>query len=601
MRNLPLLTIAMLAMVLAAGVADANAQRPRWAVHSYSFTHPAVQTIVADLNGDGKPDVIQLTAPDYQTIRVLLGNGNGTFQAPKYTTLSYFVHQIAVSDINRDGKPDLVAVGDVEFSVSLGNGDGTFRSAIDTMVMQWVLSMAVGDVNNDGYPDVIAGNGVYLGNGKGSFAFKGAFFNWYYEEPIWVDYLLRRFSNVAYNDVVVVEPHIQDIIRSFRNTGGGTFMLVQTIPPAAGAIGPIYVADLNNDGKLDILINCQGTGVMLMLGNGDATFKTPQVIYTPGWPGLGYVNADKRLDLVIATHNPGPGTYVLYTYLNNGTGYFSSPKINTTLKCNDFLMGDLNGDGLSDLLCDTATGTQVALSNGDGTYTTGVATSNNLSTLIALTDITRDGASDAILLSNDGTTMYTLANLSGTIVTPSTSPSVLVYRQPFYVKATVVPSLTPNASTPPGGTVTVKDGSTLLGSAAVGTSLYVSGGFSVGTHTLSFTYGGDYNFNPHTVSLTRTVSKAASYTSVTSSANPSSHGQPVTFSAKVSPQYGGVPAGKVTFKDGSTVLATIALSSGRAAWTTASLSVGTHSISVTYSGDTNFRSSASPVLYQKVN
>jgi hypothetical protein len=586
------------------------AQRPRWSLHSFPLSNGASQTVVADVNGDGKPDLIQLTG-DSLTIQVLLGNGNGTFQAAKFTTLPTFVHQFAVIDVNRDGKLDLVALGDNQFTVLLGNGDGTFQAGKVTIVNVFTTTMVVGDLNNDGFPDVIAGNEVFLGDGKGNFNLNGTLFSWNFEEAIVDSYAFRDFNNDGHNDVVVLDGFLQNEIRSFRNTGNGTFVLMQTIqfPILPQGLGPIYVADLNNDGKLDILVHVlsacpTGTcpaAIMIALGNGDGTFQTPQVFNTAGLAGLGDVNGDKKLDLIIATHNSTTGTYEIDTYLNNGTGQFTSPKVNTTLQCNDFLAADLDGDRLSDLLCDTPTGTEVALSKGDGTYIAGATTVNNPSTILALTDITRDGAKDAILEANDGSKIYTLANLSGTNVTPSTSPSSLLYRQPFVLSAAVAPSLTPNVSTAPGGTITFKDGSAVLGSAAVGANFADSGGMNVGTHTLTASYGGDNFFNPRAVTFTRTVAKAGSHTSLTSSLNPSPRGHAVTFTAKVSPQFAGTPGGKVTFKNGTTVLATVTLSSGKATFTTSTLPVGSHSITATFTGDGNFNSSASPVLTQKVN
>ena len=89
-------------------------------------------------------------------------------------------------------------------------------------------------------------------------------------------------------------------------------------------------------------------------------------------------------------------------------------------------------------------------------------------------------------------------------------------------------------------------------------------------------------------------------TAVTSSANPSTYGSPVTLTATVTPSSG--PTGSVTFKDGSTVLGTQPLSaSGQASYQTSSLAAGTHSITAVYSGDSTYASSTSPALSQSVN
>jgi hypothetical protein len=93
----------------------------------------------------------------------------------------------------------------------------------------------------------------------------------------------------------------------------------------------------------------------------------------------------------------------------------------------------------------------------------------------------------------------------------------------------------------------------------------------------------------------------ATSTSLTSSANPSMSGQPVTLTATVTAG-AGTPGGTVTFKDGATVLGSVALdASGRAAFTTSALSVASHSITAAYAGDARFAASSSPVLAQVVN
>jgi hypothetical protein len=106
--------------------------------------------------------------------------------------------------------------------------------------------------------------------------------------------------------------------------------------------------------------------------------------------------------------------------------------------------------------------------------------------------------------------------------------------------------------------------------------------------------------------VTPQVSQAGSGVSValTMGTNPSLFGQALTFTATVNPQFAGVPTGQVTFKDASSILGTKALDgSGKAALTTATFGMGTHSITAFYTGDVNFTpsdSSSSP-LSQTVN
>jgi hypothetical protein len=95
--------------------------------------------------------------------------------------------------------------------------------------------------------------------------------------------------------------------------------------------------------------------------------------------------------------------------------------------------------------------------------------------------------------------------------------------------------------------------------------------------------------------------QSASSTALTSTANPSTVGQSVTFTATVSPVSPGTgtPTGTVTFKDGATVLGTTNLAAGQASFTTSALSVGGHAITASYSGDGSF-SASSASLTQNV-
>ncbi len=98
------------------------------------------------------------------------------------------------------------------------------------------------------------------------------------------------------------------------------------------------------------------------------------------------------------------------------------------------------------------------------------------------------------------------------------------------------------------------------------------------------------------------VVQTATSTSVGSSANPAVFGQSVVLTVTVAPASGsGTPTGTVTFQDGATTIATQALSGGQASVTISNFSVGSHSITATYGGDTNFTGSASPAFSQTVN
>jgi large repetitive protein len=123
----------------------------------------------------------------------------------------------------------------------------------------------------------------------------------------------------------------------------------------------------------------------------------------------------------------------------------------------------------------------------------------------------------------------------------------------------------------------------------------------VGTNSTTAVYGGDSSFASSTSkAVKQVVDKATTTTSLASSQNPSRVGQSVTFTANVAPQFGGTVTGKVTFKDGTALLKTVALSGGVAKYTTSKLTEGAHTITATYNGSADFTDSSAS-LAQTVN
>jgi hypothetical protein len=189
-----------------------------------------------------------------------------------------------------------------------------------------------------------------------------------------------------------------------------------------------------------------------------------------------------------------------------------------------------------------------------------------------------------------------------TSVASSANPSL--YGQSVTLTATVSP-VAPGFGTPT-GSVTFYDGSTTLGTAVLskGVAKLVTKTLAAGSHAIKAVYSGDAGFAGSKSSvLTQTVNSDATSTSLTSSLNPSSLGQAVTFTANVSvvAPGSGIPSGTVTFYDGSTPLATVTLRSASAKFTTKALAAGGHSITAVYNGDSNIQGSTSPVLVQTVN
>jgi hypothetical protein len=196
-----------------------------------------------------------------------------------------------------------------------------------------------------------------------------------------------------------------------------------------------------------------------------------------------------------------------------------------------------------------------------------------------------------------------VVNKDATTVGLTSSPNPSAARQAVTFTATVTANA-PGGGIPT-GTVTFKTTKTILGTVTLGST----GHAQLTTSTLSVTttvtavYNGDSNFLTNSGSVVQTVTpKTATSTSVASSLNPSTFGQPVTFTATVTHAGSGTPTGTVTFFDVKTRLGSATLNSnGTATFTTSTLAVGSHSITAFYGGDCNFASSTSPMLTQTVN
>jgi hypothetical protein len=188
-----------------------------------------------------------------------------------------------------------------------------------------------------------------------------------------------------------------------------------------------------------------------------------------------------------------------------------------------------------------------------------------------------------------------------TSLASSLNPST--YGQSVTFTATVIPVGISGTVT---GNVTFKDTvngvTTTLGTQSLsgGVARGTTSALIAGTHTITAFYNGNATYSPSTGTLTQTVNKATTTTTLTSSLNPSNYLQSVTFTATVTGQYGGTPTGTVTFSYSGGTLCTSALSSAVATCATAALTVGSDLITGAYNGDNNYLTSTG-TLTQTVN
>jgi len=580
----------------------------------YPVASDPVGVTVEDVNNDGNTDIVA-SCHRSADIKILLGDGSGTVTPATvgYVTGGSPLVPPLVADFHGDTtKPDVV-VPDDEFSFVYleGYGDGSLRSAVTYYaepgagVHAAAVNIASGDFNGDGIPDFVIGNfdagatpntsvTVFLSNPGGSL------------NP-GVNYSNSRFPNYALQYVAVADfngdgkldiaatDNFNGVVQIFTGNGDGTFTVGATYKTdtATGAnpVG-LIVGDFNGDGKPDLaVINNYGipsssakVSILINNGKGFNTAVTYALSTVATELTAADVNGDKKLDLVVPLYgicgtppgctNPGSAVAIL---LGNGDGTFKSqPDFQLTyLNPYDAAVGDVNGDGKVDLVVTIEDqqkyhqGIAVALGNGNGTFQTPVLLASTLQNpaqdvplpgYVKIADLNQDGIPDLVYSNSNFATVGILYGKgSGAFYDPVEFPA------DRWAWGLALVDLN-------------KDG---------GTDVVVSG------NSLDFS-GVAVLFND-----------GGNKTTVSSSANPSNLGSPVTLSATVASTVKGVaaiPTGNVTFKDGSTTLGAAALnSSGVASFVASSLAGGSHAITAQYAGDTHFLPSVAAVFDQSVN
>ena len=302
----------------------------------------AVSIAVADLNADGEPDIIVANCTDFNncsntgSVDVLLGNGDGTFQKATPYSAGYQALGVTVADVNGDGKPDLLIAdcsdascvedsSDSSVGVMLGNGDGSFQPIVYYASGGYFSrSVAVADVNGDGKLDLIVTNdcadttcatdgtlGVLLGSGDGTFqtaiAYDSGGRGGSYSVQV-ADVNLDGKPDLMVANSCGSTCSTDGAAGVLIGNGDGTFKSVIAYDSGAAYAESLAVADVNGDGKPDLVVlnycvnsTCEnGTNdeglVGILLGNGDGTFQTAVIYNSGGYESVSIIGSDVNED-----------------------------------------------------------------------------------------------------------------------------------------------------------------------------------------------------------------------------------------------------------------------------------------------------------------
>jgi hypothetical protein len=320
---------------------------------------------IADYNGDGKLDVAVSNYAS-NTVAVLLNNGDGTLAAPLLTAVDPMgalgLGAIVTGDFNEDGKMDLIVAtiaGLQSNIVLLGNGDGTFTDGAAIANTYGFLKARAVDINGDKHLDVISGgNGnLTVALGKGDGTFNPATFAPNGPSP-------DTYSGIDVGDVKgtgkldVVAANLSQVgnIVVFPVNADGTLAAPTSQVAPASYPDSVALADFNGDGKLDLLTGYALGSALVALGNGDGTFNLSPIAGIYGsseqGQGIGVLAADLDLDgkpdALALDYLHG----VLTVALNDASSISAGSKHTFTLAkgVNDMQVGDLNGDGIPDIV-----------------------------------------------------------------------------------------------------------------------------------------------------------------------------------------------------------------------------------------------------------
>jgi hypothetical protein len=607
-------------------------------VHTITNFSNGPFVVVADFNEDGLPDVVVNGATQ---LLVFLGHGDGSFTQPSAVAkVDQRTGWMVTGDFNHDGHVDVAIMSDAGQEILTGNGNGAFGYRTiygnEGDTAQYPEGMAMADFNNDGYQDLVTVNpggsySVMMGKPGATFNAElidnlGPFEN---VAPVTGD-----FNGDGIPDVAVLNS-AYGTVSLMMGQSNGQSPKPQTVRYKTGTRGSAFaVGDINGDGKQDLLVESDyvvdgDAAFGLLLGNGNGTFQAPRTMSNMCSGGGGYLvladmNGDGRLDVVT-----GCGVS-----LGNGDGTFQDPiAFCSSSNCSigqKFAIGDFNGDGKLDYaFVSDLSPISVFVHLGDGaghmnptpSYTVNLPYGDTYRNYIAAGHFTTNGKLGLIVGSDvqdlfTHTLPYGAFDIlggkgDGTFMTPveyQLSQVLIGFGVADINGDGIDDVVAVNAGNDGSPTQGVQFLASLFTSKGDGTLLpevrFGSGAIAV-VAAADFNNDGAVDLVGNIGGLGAGVLMNSNGTKVVlgNSSSTSHQGQAVTLTTTVSAsfRFGGNLSGSVTFYDGNTVLGTKTLAGGVATLTTSSLALGSHTIRSVYSGNTNYNKHASNTVSEVVS
>lgn len=382
---------------------------------TYSAGTAAGPFFLADVNGDGHPDIL---APFFQAnsptqIGYFKGNPDGTFSSLINIGASpcQCSPLVSASDLNLDGKLDLIFLTPSGMAVSLGQSGPSFGPILTTIsggsmspYTTLPTTPVLGDFNGDGKTDVAMAveGGIVLLFGKGDGTFASADF---YDmgQPVG-SAAVAKFSSSGNMDIAVSLS--APLPRLLLGDGKGNFTLGPDPNSSYGTQTPVFTtlaADFNGDGKPDLnlgnmLPNTPSSVTQSVTFNlGNNAFSAPVAVSNSS-PIMADFNRDGRMDIINVS-----GMQIVASLGQSNNGFV--PVITTLHLGFDtglFNVGDVNNDGKPDLVINYRDHLEIWLGNGDGTFTYSssidLQNQNIVSAAIAaVADVDGDGNADILL------------------------------------------------------------------------------------------------------------------------------------------------------------------------------------------------------------